>query len=230
MLADEPLLRAPDGDIESVLSAFSKLTPNQQATYLELHGTSSPAFRESKTIVHYPASSQEIYSIFKMNNFGGGDVYGIGSRINHSCKPNAAHCSPAGKRIFHAMHDIKAGEEISISYIEETMTRARRQFELARLWDFDCSCEHCQDTPENALLEQKRARFAVIDAEIKQTKKDVSGGAERRLALYQEKAGILEALGLHQYDLSEWLVKHPWQFCNPLYCSGINFFHQERYR
>lgn len=118
------------------------------------------------------------------------------------------------------MHDIEAGEELDISYIEETMTRAHRQLKLSRSWGFDCSCEHCEDTPENTVLEQKRARLADIDGELKliQLKliqNDGPGRDERRLALYQEKAGILEALDLRQYDLSQWSVKSPCPFRNP---------------
>lgn len=207
ILAEEPILQVdPAGTIESVLSAFSQLSSEQQAAYLDLHENASPAFRALPYLPNFSSTSQKIYAIWTVNHFGYGDIYMIGSRINHSCNPNVAHCFPHRRRIFHAMHDIEAGEELNISYIEETMTRAHRQLKLSSFWGFDCSCEHCEDTPENTVLEQKRDRISDIDCELELIQMDGSGRDGRGLALYQEKASILEALDVRQYNLSQWSV------------------------
>eukprot|EP00994_Dinema_validum_P008647 NODE_801_length_1342_cov_114.207270_g587_i0.p1 GENE.NODE_801_length_1342_cov_114.207270_g587_i0~~NODE_801_length_1342_cov_114.207270_g587_i0.p1 ORF type:complete len:198 (+),score=47.87 NODE_801_length_1342_cov_114.207270_g587_i0:89-595(+) len=85
---------------------------------------------------------------------GAGDVsvaslLPIGSLINHSCCPNAAHVSDAGgngghKTLFKALRAIRAGEGISISYIDEDLPTADRQHILHGTYLFACTCSKCQ--------------------------------------------------------------------------------------
>merc|ERR1712129_530299 len=69
-------------------------------------------------------------------------VYSLGSRFNHSCRPNAIVAQVGGMRCFFAMGEIAQGEEICISYIEDytcpqhTALRAQVQ-SIAPLLDLD---------------------------------------------------------------------------------------------
>ena len=73
--------------------------------------------------------------------------YALQSCINHSCQPNAhairseqdATCSA----IIIAKHSIPAGEEITISYIDESLSYEERQ-EALEDYGFVCKCLLCQ--------------------------------------------------------------------------------------
>ncbi|KAF9553766.1 SET domain-containing protein [Agrocybe pediades] len=78
----------------------------------------------------------------------------VGSRINHSCRPNITHqfdldafCLP-----FVAKRDIPSGEQLSYSYCYMDQSAADRQAELAP-YGFSCTCPSCVNaTPESDKL------------------------------------------------------------------------------
>jgi len=83
----------------------------------------------------------------------GTGVYRVSSYLAHSCAPSARPSFPKGTAELHlvANRSIKAGEELTISYVRSTPTegesvaenrRVRRQ-ELARGWRFACECTKC---------------------------------------------------------------------------------------
>ena len=64
---------------------------------------------------------------------------------NHDCTPNAATAYQAGsncKCLLYATRNITAGDEITISYISLTTSRAQRQAAL-KPWYFKCTCRSC---------------------------------------------------------------------------------------
>ncbi len=73
--------------------------------------------------------------------------YALQSCINHSCQPNAhairseqdLYCSA----VIIAKHSIPAGEEITISYIDESLSYEERQ-EALEDYGFVCKCLLCQ--------------------------------------------------------------------------------------
>ncbi len=73
--------------------------------------------------------------------------YALQSCINHSCQPNAhairseldLNCSA----VVIAKHSIPAGEEITISYIDESLSYEERQ-EALQDYGFVCKCLLCQ--------------------------------------------------------------------------------------
>eukprot|EP00730_Choanoeca_flexa_P000118 TRINITY_DN10051_c0_g1_i1.p1 TRINITY_DN10051_c0_g1~~TRINITY_DN10051_c0_g1_i1.p1 ORF type:complete len:349 (+),score=80.42 TRINITY_DN10051_c0_g1_i1:2-1048(+) len=75
--------------------------------------------------------------------------------INHDCMPNAiidAHTSVAqskqtraAKVVVRACRDIKAGEEISLSYVDTNLSTNARQRELQSKHGFRCRCDRCED-------------------------------------------------------------------------------------
>ncbi|KAI1101798.1 hypothetical protein F4804DRAFT_314917 [Jackrogersella minutella] len=87
------------------------------------------------------------------------------SRFNHSCDPNLTYntTSIPGYYVLTAARGIKAGEELSITYIPLYGMRKERQYAL-RGWGFECTCPRCegQDSEyderlQEAILEHRRA-------------------------------------------------------------------------
>ena len=62
---------------------------------------------------------------------------------NHSCTPNAAIVFDGRKIMLRALDPIKKGEQIFISYIDNTERRETRQAELREEYFFPCNCEKC---------------------------------------------------------------------------------------
>jgi len=75
----------------------------------------------------------------------GSGLFPIANCTNHSCLPNVASVSQHLDRKIDlvAIREIKAGDEIHISYIDETMPIEQRQKELLKLYLFNCKCEKC---------------------------------------------------------------------------------------
>ncbi len=66
------------------------------------------------------------------------------SCVNHSCNPNAAATCDQGNHTVAivAQRDIRAGEEVTLSYIDESLPYKQRQAEL-RDYGFVCRCDKC---------------------------------------------------------------------------------------
>eukprot|EP00026_Physarum_polycephalum_P008497 Phypoly_transcript_08585.p1 GENE.Phypoly_transcript_08585~~Phypoly_transcript_08585.p1 ORF type:complete len:482 (+),score=27.99 Phypoly_transcript_08585:45-1490(+) len=77
-------------------------------------------------------------------------LFTIHSCINHSCSPNAENRSTKEDRVtnakvvLRALKPIKQGEELLITYIDETQSKANRQQELKAKYGFTCNCSRCQ--------------------------------------------------------------------------------------
>lgn len=71
-------------------------------------------------------------------------VYPLAAMINHSCIPNCIqHFNDEGVIAIRTMRNIKAGEEISISYIDIAMPTWLRRKELLKSYYFHCNCDRC---------------------------------------------------------------------------------------
>jgi SET domain-containing protein len=65
----------------------------------------------------------------------------LASLINHSCKPNA-YCLFEGSEIrIRSLQRISAGDEIAITYIDNTVDKHSRQVLLKSRWFFSCTCK-----------------------------------------------------------------------------------------
>jgi len=77
-----------------------------------------------------------VYMIFSLHHF---------LTSYHSCSPNAAWSW--NKDTFSlslvAVRPISVGEEITISYVDASLSRRQRQERLAKLYHFHCQCEAC---------------------------------------------------------------------------------------
>jgi hypothetical protein len=75
-----------------------------------------------------------------------GGLFLEASRISHSCQPNAQHTwnDDLGHLNVHALRDIEADREITISYISGvSLGYAERQRHLMDAFSFACACELC---------------------------------------------------------------------------------------
>ncbi|KAJ0345382.1 hypothetical protein COL154_007808 [Colletotrichum chrysophilum] len=80
------------------------------------------------------------------------------SKINHSCRSNAASQWDwvlLAHRLW-AVRDIAVGEEITISYFDPIQTLRERQRYAKETLGFECACSHCQAAPKFAELSDDR--------------------------------------------------------------------------
>jgi len=150
--------------IEKVISSFEEMNPADQEEYMTLHNcivdrNSDGMIRIRSEYDQKKADEilkiNKIIDIYAKNNFQNGLSIKT-SRLNHSCKPNAVNSANAVNSEFNevrAICNIKAGQEITISYKEGPglfglWTTQNRQEILLETWGFACICEFCQE-PES---------------------------------------------------------------------------------
>ncbi|PVI06839.1 SET domain-containing protein [Periconia macrospinosa] len=126
----------------AVRTEFSKLPPSSQTDILHLHHHAFPGEFDKGD-----GWTDVLGYIFRTNAYNTGTDIGLFpriARINHSCQPNAAYVwnERERKRVVYASRAIRAGEEISDSYIPLLIPREERKKRLER-YGFQCSCEAC---------------------------------------------------------------------------------------
>lgn len=103
---------------------------------------------ETRTAQELKLTDDQILRVFcalRSNAFETG-VYCVISMINHSCRPNCIKWSGGqdGRSELQAVRDIRAGEEITISYLEPwEQSRRSRRVRIPDQFEFTCTCELC---------------------------------------------------------------------------------------
>lgn len=69
---------------------------------------------------------------------------GLACLANHSCQPNAFVVMDGPELSFRTLRDISAGEEVFVSYVDNTEARDVRQAELMSRYYFKCDCTECR--------------------------------------------------------------------------------------
>ncbi|EGZ09981.1 hypothetical protein PHYSODRAFT_523060 [Phytophthora sojae] len=111
-------------------------------------------------------------SRFRNNNFSicdellleqGAGCFPLGAMINHSCDPNCAitFVPKTLEMEFRAMRPIKAGEEITQTYVDVALPRRERHERLQRKYHFNCACSRC-----SVPLQESGSLDAFLDADI----------------------------------------------------------------
>ena len=77
-------------------------------------------------------------------------VYVQGSAFNHSCVPSAEFCNVGTSLVVRSLRRVRAGEEITVSYVPTTMTLEERRRCLEGQFKFSCVCARC--VAEDGLL------------------------------------------------------------------------------
>ncbi|XP_031096589.1 histone-lysine N-methyltransferase ASHR1 isoform X2 [Ipomoea triloba] len=89
----------------------------------------------------------------------GTGLYPVISIINHCCLPNSVLVFEGRMAVVRAVHHIKKGTEVLISYIETAGSTITRQKALKEQYFFSCTCPRCiklgqiDDIQESAILE-----------------------------------------------------------------------------
>ncbi|KAG8862741.1 hypothetical protein FRB96_000751 [Tulasnella sp. 330] len=80
-------------------------------------------------------------------------------RINHDCRPNAQYFwdQTIGKEVLHALVDIHAGEEITVSY-STVIDRRQRRAALTSGLGFNCHCPSCSLPPAELAQSDRRMK------------------------------------------------------------------------
>jgi len=75
----------------------------------------------------------------------GTGMFPVANCTNHSCDPNVASVTRHADLTLElvAIKPIAAGDELFISYIDESQPYADRQAQLRREYRFDCRCPRC---------------------------------------------------------------------------------------
>lgn len=76
----------------------------------------------------------------------GQGIYTIGCLLNHSCEPNlqVLYTAVGDETLsIEALRDIEPGEELNISYVDETLPYPQRQLILYEHYFFICKCPKC---------------------------------------------------------------------------------------
>ncbi|XP_056200627.1 histone-lysine N-trimethyltransferase SMYD5 isoform X2 [Falco biarmicus] len=114
-------------------------------------------------------------------NCEGSGLYVLQSCCNHSCIPNAETSFPENNFLLHltALEDIKAGEEICISYLDccqRERSRHSRNKILRENYLFTCSCPKCLAQADDADVtsdEEEEGEGETDDAELEDEMTDV---------------------------------------------------------
>jgi hypothetical protein len=144
ILLEVPLFKTPDsseniGSAEiMVLREVRSLTKDQQRAFFALQNVQGRKCT--------PILGIAITNMLPLGASNSGGLFLEASRINHSCQPNAQHAwnDNLGHLTIHALRDIEADREITISYISGVSPGyAERQRRLMDAFSFGCACELC---------------------------------------------------------------------------------------
>lgn len=178
-MAERPLVHIRGSSSQSV-AAFQSLLPYEKVNYISLHASRCGAH---PTLDHPSAAilNGTIHDIYMTNSFAIAhdteSVLAVNiARVNHSCLPNAEHLyiNRAGLLTLWAVKDIPAGEEITLSYMDDFKGYEERKVFLERNWNFVCDCNACDITTEFGRASDCRR---VV---LQQNCKDISDHAKAR--------------------------------------------------
>lgn len=142
----------------------------------------------------------QVSDIMATNSFqidvGGDDGHHLGnfpdvSRFNHDCRPNVAfRIDNHLTHHTHAVRDIAAGEELTISYMNPFETWASRRLHIEKSWGFVCTCKHCSMSQKEIEKSDRRLdEIEEIEAELGDfnSKKVSTRMIDRLINLYEEE-------------------------------------------
>ncbi|KAF2740081.1 SET domain-containing protein [Polyplosphaeria fusca] len=198
ILAESPILtveRAPYF-LEDIKSKYDRLSAEDKAKYFSLHSAHGqdprmwpqrihptvPTLERMRIIEQHEARHSKqpsLISIFQTNAFemnDGAAVFFHASRFNHRCNSNACFTwnDKTAKEVIHTTHDIKAGEEITLTYCDATHDKATRQYELKN-YGFVCDCPACGDTDDAESFATKSAERRYRLMELTQEMRPLRG-------------------------------------------------------
>lgn len=203
VIAEEALFQAPlEGFPRDILRGVVCLTTSEKSKYLSLNGFTSEwknnwyGMHLGRTWEQISESSRKVLEIYSANAIDGG-IFLRGTRMNYSCLPNIVHAyNPVTKkRTFHALRDITAQEELTISYINDpNLIRHERQ-KILDEYGFLCTCLACGNTESGKSDARRRNVMTEYRSDLVACMNSGSWTAAEefgsRLALYQKSMGCM---------------------------------------
>ena len=131
---------------KDVVSQCRKLDSQTVEWALDLHEEAGDAKSvEEKLFCIWDSNGHSVGEIdfrFEEQDKVGAALFLSGSRINHSCYPNAVQsfCNKTARIRIMSLRSIKKGEEVTITYCPLHMNKSGRVKRLK----FECSCERCE--------------------------------------------------------------------------------------
>ena len=229
LICEDALFILKQPTAKNVYNAFLQLPPEVKQEYLSLTDsvfneatTPTPEQQRALAIEKYYLSRAEIhelggkidsalkvFAIFANNSFELDNeeqpalgIFMQATRLNHSCLPNAVHTwnSTLRKRTVHAVREIQAGEEITITYIRPLQAREQRVGLLQERYGFTCDCAACNlETDFGRASDSRRKRIAELEGQFIESLK----GETPHLAegdMFVEMLGLMEEEGLHTWE------------------------------
>jgi len=83
-------------------------------------------------------------------------TYPIGSLFNHSCFPNCVPMYHYGKMVIKCIHEVEAGAELCVTYLDVILEKEKRKEKLAEIYYFECGCRRCVGEEVGLVLEEKK--------------------------------------------------------------------------
>jgi hypothetical protein len=157
-------IRFPIGVTNSSASeldeAIGQLPLYERDAFLDLYGKDSME-KLWLNCVQLMDSRNDPFGVGPRNVIG---VYLQCARLNHSCLPNAVRASENNIMSVVAQQDISAGEEITISYLDDNFLTTSERHEhmygkrhVGHTWE-SCQCELCTSSKRIRLVSDQRRR------------------------------------------------------------------------
>uniref|UniRef100_UPI00398F7805 histone-lysine N-methyltransferase Smyd1-like isoform X2 n=1 Tax=Pristiophorus japonicus TaxID=55135 RepID=UPI00398F7805 len=138
------------------LSEEEKKQLTSDADILRSYWHSNNQHFDTESITH-------IFGVINCNGFTISDQRGLQAvgvglfpnlcLTNHDCWPNCTVILNNGKIELRAICQIKAGEELTVSYVDFLNLSADRREQLKKQYYFDCTCEHCTKGIKDDLMQ-----------------------------------------------------------------------------
>ncbi|KAG6095257.1 hypothetical protein E4U30_002609 [Claviceps sp. LM220 group G6] len=163
ILSEEPLITIP---IRESLEERRRLICQQVHS---LSNDQRNAFLSMHNVYPFNDTAQQYTGIFRTNGLPTEEspdkaaIFLEACRINHDCEYNAMHNwnEKIKRHTVHAIRDIKAGEEITLTYVFHLESRETRQKTLKESFSFACLCRLCS-LPEGQSKEHDRKLEQII--------------------------------------------------------------------
>ncbi|KAL9606220.1 MAG: hypothetical protein Q9179_000617 [Wetmoreana sp. 5 TL-2023] len=140
------------------------------------------------------------------------------SQLNHSCDPNCIFTFSGRSLSVRSLQAIPAGGELTISYVDISMSRSERQKKLKSSYYFECACSYCSasltcgqpDIPESLRVKMSNDEILRLEKEGNRLQALAADAAP------EKKAGILDqAVDLFRpYKDIYPIWRYPWPLIN----------------
>lgn len=161
-----------------LLRELDALPPEKLVKFLELHNAQKG--RMPAMVDIFCTNCIEMGST---NRLG---LFFVCSNFNSTCMPNVNNTwyQNPGKVLFHAIRDIKCGEELGFCYVSTLDSRKERRSLLQHRYGFECRCAACVAAPELLeVSEARRSRIAAIEKILDDNGKKAMKNALQNLEL-----------------------------------------------